>query len=310
MILNKIDIPPSNLINNFIKFTDQFDFSRNRYTYESILNSGLFNVKFCDGDCEINSAFLAHILNSNNDIIEFGNIKLFKEQLYPWNLRKTYLQYKIIVYILFMKFIVGNRLLNSIEGKKIHFNFDKNMLPYSNNNLASFGDDFYFEDNKFIQLACGFHSFIITYSTSNDCYEIYDLNKKDYKIYVYQYKRPTFNKNETWFNLINYDITDDCITSYYSAATQTNHIVEYKYGSLSFDGKYNFNIDLSFNQFKYLLLAYISLDIYRMSGKPIDGKANGIKLDTDLGYSILKRLLFNPTGVNHDRLDQIFNISS
>ena len=79
MILNKINIPLSDLINNFIKLVGQFDFSRNRYTYESILNSGLFNVKFYDGDCEINSAFLAHILNSNNNIIEFENIKSFKE---------------------------------------------------------------------------------------------------------------------------------------------------------------------------------------------------------------------------------------
>ena len=186
--------------------------------------------------------------------------------------------------------------------------FNKNILSY-NNNLASFGDDFCFRDNKFIQLVSTFHSFIITYSTFNDC-EIYDLNKKDYKIYEYQYERPTFNKNETWFNLINYNITDDCITSYYSAATQTNHIIEYKYGSLSFDGKYNFNIDLSFNQFKYLLLTYIVFDIYRMPEKSIDGKANGIKLDTDLSYSILKRLLFNPVGVNHDRLNQIFNINN
>jgi len=313
MILNKVITSPTDLIDNFIKFVSQFNFNKTYYTYEGIINSGIFNVKYCEGDCEINSAFLAYLLNNynSNDIIEFGNIKLFKEQLYPWNLDKTFIQFKIIVYILFMKFIVGHRILREIGEIEEKLTFDKNLLPYNSDNFGRIDELHYlnnYNENKFIELALCYHSFIITYLPRGDYYEIYDLNKKDSKIIIYQYPLKTYEKNETWFNLINCNISEDSEFSHFAVATQTNHIIEYNCNKISFDGKYNFDISLTFNQFKYILLGYIALDIYRMSGEVKNGEANGIGINDDISYEIIKKMFYNPTSVNHVLLSEMIHI--
>ena len=303
MILNKISIPPIVLINNFIEFVNMFDISKMNYSYQAIMNSGLFNVKFSNGDCELNSAFLIYIINYAPDIIKFGNLKhvLFKEQLYPWNLKYSYFQFKIMIYILFMKFIIGHRIL--IGGK---MEFDKMTLPINKEDLANFGDsNYYFNDNNFAELSCCYHSFIVDYIPSYDCYEIYDLNRPDSKLCIYQYEHDVVKNNETYFNVICYkeDIKYP-EASYYVISTQTGHIFEYNYGILKFDSKENIKITLTFNQFKYIVLNFIALDIYR------NDENTNISLNDNIGHEIIKRLLILPAWTDYYKLNEIISISN
>ena len=306
MILNKVTTSPLKLIDNFIEFASQFDLNKNKYEYSDIMNSGLFNLKYNNGDCEINSAFLIHLLNKDSDIIEFkdstnsNSISILKKDLYPWNLNQNnkYITFKIMVYLLFMKFIIGNRLL---LGNKL--NFDKNIMPYECEKFASFGDDYYYKENPFIDLTYAFHSFIIGYDINVDKYNIYDLNRPDYKLFIYQYEKETFNSNETFFNIIECDEhLENLNSSHYIAATQTGHVMEYVDSTIKIDGKEdeNVKIALSFNQFKYLLIAYITLEIYKMCGGIKSGK-----IDIDVADIILYRISYLPTGIDYDKLNQM-----
>jgi len=171
-------------------------------------------------------------------------------------------------------------------------NLDGNMLPYDCNTFASFNNK-YFEgnyiktnlDHYFNDLSFIYHSFIFDYQPGNDCFDVYDLNKPNYKLTIYQYPVETISSSETFFNII----VCDFVNEYYAVATQTGHI---------FDSFKSCEI-------KYLVIGFISTDIYNSCDK-----FHKSKTTKDIENDFLIKISYNPTNIDYNKLKEVLMVSS
>ena len=291
------------LIIDFIKFIKLFDFQSMcqniiSSNYENkIINSGWFDIKSCYGDCEINAAILVYLLHQKDDNINIGfndeKYYISKCDLYPDKLQNSLnvncrIEFKISIYILFMKYLMHCENLINVnhlfytEDKNI-INLDGNILPYTNvynmylqNNFMYnsigmanhlfvsehllFNNEYYIYDLNFIHNCSKIHIFI---DDSKNKLEINKLNLKENEVVIYfkndynYYAEIKINNNEKMsLHLLNNG-------SYISNNGKTIRdyipflMLMYKNNSFTFN-----NIILTFSSFKYFVLSFIINIIY------------------------------------------------